>query len=90
MIKNAQAYCKRCGEELHNAGYVYAGETVCKKCYEEAHSLETIVEYVKAYPNRFIEYLTEMAIIQEAEGTVEMLVDYREWQDELYDEWVLS
>ena len=83
------AYCKHCGTEVYNDDFVYSGNLVCRECFEEANKTETLIAYIRAYPRRFIEYLTEEAIVQENDVLIDILEDYKEWQQEYYDEWVM-
>lgn len=84
------ALCKHCGTEVYNDDYVYNGYVCCEDCFKEANATETLIEYIKAYPNRFIEYLVEEALIQENSVVIDILEDYKEWQQEFYDEWVMN
>lgn len=85
-------YCEHCKCELYNDDYIYDGNLVCKDCYEEAIDLATTMEYIKAYPERFFDYLLECYICTDKihDMIVAVLEDYREQEQTEYNTWVMS
>lgn len=45
-----------------------------------------MLEYIKAYPERFIEYLQE-GVISDIPVVLDVLVDYHDWWDEEFKKW---
>lgn len=81
--------CAHCHEEVYDER-IYDGQLVCKHCEDFALSDRAIVEYIDAYPEQFKEYLTEAGLISEEPMVLQMLRDYRDWNRDHFDRWVLS
>lgn len=81
--------CTSCRDEIDNTFYEIEGNPVCSRCFVYSKSDEAVVDFVQAYPGSFIDYLKE-CMVSTPELIVEMLRDYREWNNREYIKWVLS
>ena len=52
QLEAPQAYCKRCGGEIYGDSADF-----CTDCEEEFQSLDTIIQYFKAWPDRLFAFL---------------------------------
>lgn len=75
-------YCKICGDEILEAPTLFAGLTVHGDCAEEAERVETALDYARAYPTDFFEYMEELLICTDNEGLTQaakaLLKDFRD------------
>lgn len=82
-------YCSHCGGELYNEDYVLAGCPVCDECYAYSRTYGAVVDYIRAYPERFFAYLDELRV-SDVDFALELLDDYRNEADIDYDGWIAS
>lgn len=82
--------CSHCQCGLFSDDYMYNGHVLCEKCYMEIRKPETILEFIKAYPDKFTEYLYEVFYSGMTEELDALLEDYKEWREEDFDEWVVN
>ena len=81
--------CNRCLQGLWTDDYMYNEKVLCEECYKAIEKPETIIEFIKAYPEKFAEYLDECNLSGISDELNAVISDYREWRDEDYNEWVV-
>lgn len=88
MFDQGELYCSHCGERIFDDGHTWKNRTLCDECHEEAESLFTVCEYIKAYPERFFDYLSE-GVTSDTEEIKALLAEYRTLNEEEYTEWLV-
>lgn len=81
-------FCEWCGAEVTYQNN-YNGDFVCDECYEYAKGHEAVIDFIKAFPDGFYDYLME-CFVATYQPTLDMLEDYRTWNDEKFQMWVAS
>lgn len=81
--------CARCGDYVYTDEYIHDGEIICQECYEYGERIDSVLEFIKAYPKVFFEYLEE-CLISDEEPVKALLADYKEWAEADFYKWVFS
>ena len=79
-------FCPICGNDLYDYDRVVINDkVVCEQCAERIESGEATIDYIEAYPNKFIEFLRLGCGIDEIAQIIEL---YREASKEEMDDWL--
>lgn len=70
-------YCTRCGCEIY-----YGADTLCDGCLEETGGRHGMLEYMEAYPNTLLEFLSDYLGEDFLEGLFEAFYQRHEFSFE--------
>ena len=82
-------YCDHCGGELYSEENIEDGYRLCDDCRNFARTNRAVVEYIRAYPERFLDYLRDCET-SDIDFVLETLNDYREDAGRDFDDWIAS